>query len=116
MDTAKSVRCLSVSCAAIALAGSLLAATPAHAGAAPERRAVIVRYNDLNLDSATGAGTLYRRIGSAARTVCGREEVSSLAEALQFQRCYDSAVARAIAAVGSPMLSRLAGRTARSST
>jgi UrcA family protein len=107
MDIAKLPR-LSLGCLAVALGGCLLRAAPVHAGAAPEPAAAIVRYHDLDLSTVTGAQTLYRRISAAARSVCGAEGVRPLAELQQWQNCYDSAVARAIAAVDSPLLSRLA--------
>jgi UrcA family protein len=107
MEIAKLPR-LSLGCLAVALSGCLLRAAPVHAGAAPEPPTATVRYHDLDLGTITGAQTLYRRISAAAHAVCGQEGVRPLAELQQWQRCYDSAVARAIATVDSPLLTRLA--------
>jgi UrcA family protein len=64
-----------------------------------------VSYADLNLSTLAGATTLYRRIQQAARSVCGTDDGGrSIGPHLQWRKCYESAIADAIAKVNSPML------------
>lgn len=59
-------------------AGAAILVQPESASAAnplEEPRATIVRIDDLDLDSATGQRRLERRIGRAARWVCGFDRI-----------------------------------------
>jgi UrcA family protein len=65
---------------------------------------VTVSYADLNVSDMAGARTLYRRISAAAGVVCG-EEGRRLEEQVPWRSCYQGAIAEAVAAVNSPLLS-----------
>ncbi|HEX4648180.1 MAG TPA: UrcA family protein [Steroidobacteraceae bacterium] len=99
-----SLGCLAVSSAAMADGGPHYVA-----------RHVTVRYGDLNLSSTAGANTLYLRIVGAARFSCGYEG-RSLLEAREWQSCYKTAVADAVAAVNSPNLTVIYNREQPGST
>jgi UrcA family protein len=71
--------------------------------AAPATHSVAVKYADLNLTAAAGADALYRRIKVAAADVCGYEG-RSLAEIANWHDCMHGAVADAVAAIDSPLL------------
>ena len=93
---------------ALASLGCLVGSAGALAdgGAHYVTHSVTVRYADLNLSSAAGANTLYRRIVGAARFSCGYEG-KSLREQMQWQSCVKSAVADAVATVNSPNLTAI---------
>ncbi len=65
-----------------------------------------VRYADLDLSTASGASTLYRRIKGAALTVCGTEG-GSLVEIAHWHGCVNAAIGEAVASVNSPLLTAL---------
>ena len=97
-----------------ALIGVLLlaAAATATAGttAADSRVRVVsleVEYTDLNLATAAGAKTLYKRISHAAHTVCGSNNSRSLAATSSQRRCVRDAVNAAVEKVGAPTLTVL---------
>jgi UrcA family protein len=90
-----------------ALAGALTAAAlTAPALAADQAPCMTVRYRDLDLTTTTGATMLYRRINGAARSVCGERGYGLFFER-QWDNCYRAAVADAVAAVNSPLLTNL---------
>ncbi len=105
MDRSKSRVWTSLKCTVIALAcvGGL-APVLSFAAAAPK---VTVKYDDLNLNTPQGAGTLLARIRGAARQVCG-EPSARLDLQHAWQVCYQGSIAGAVAAVDSPLLSALA--------
>jgi UrcA family protein len=82
---------------------ALHAAAPASAAlrADPEFVSKVVRFQDLDIATASGAEALYGRIVSAARDVC-RSETYSLARG-----CRSRAVTGAVESVGSPLLSSI---------
>jgi UrcA family protein len=66
-----------------------------------------VVYKDLNLEGNAGAQMLYKRIQGAANQVCGKVDGRDL-QAVSAQRvCVERAVSDAVAAVNSPMLTRV---------
>jgi UrcA family protein len=71
---------------------------------------VTVSYGDLNLASTQGANTLYARIVSAARGVCGASEVDirNLRSLADERSCENNAIAEAVHAVHSPAVAALA--------
>jgi UrcA family protein len=80
--------------------------------AAPETeevRSVTVSYADLNLSTVAGARSLYHRIQGAARTVCPQEGVRDLGRYYGWKRCYEGAIANAVAKVNSPLLTEVHG-------
>jgi UrcA family protein len=71
--------------------------------ATPGTHSMTVSYSDLNLTAAAGADTLYRRIEGAAADVCGYEG-RALAEIANWHDCVHGAIAQAVAAIDSPLL------------
>jgi UrcA family protein len=66
-----------------------------------------VEYTDLNLATTAGAKTLYKRISHAAHTVCGSNNLRSVAMQSAFRRCVREAVNAAVEEVGAPTLTAL---------
>ena len=66
---------------------------------------VTVSYADLDLASAAGAQTLYARLSSAARQVCGAEPRNvELRQHASFRSCYHQALDEAVDRVDSEQL------------
>ena len=84
------------------------AALGAHAGDStgdvPTRK---VHYADLNLNTPTGAATLYRRIEQAAVQVCDFNESRDLAKVAMVKACIDRAMEQSVKAVNIPQLTRV---------
>jgi UrcA family protein len=93
-----------------ALAASLLAAT-ASAGAvygwSDQPPSVTVRYGDLNLASADGRSSLYRRLRQAAQQVCPDADASDMGRFARSQACQIQAVQRALRSIGGPVVAQL---------
>jgi UrcA family protein len=71
-------------------------------------RSLTVSFADLDLSRAAGAQALYKRIKFAARRVCGSQgNYASLAAQSAWRKCYDTAVANAVAEVDRPSLTAL---------
>ena len=64
----------------------------------------IVKFGDLDVTRPAGAQELYRRITHAARDVCETVSAGGSATAIANRLCTDRAIARAVAAVDSPLL------------
>lgn len=92
--------------ACASLAALAAAALGAPALAADQAPCMTVNYRDLDLTTTAGAALLYRRIGGAARSVCGERGYGLFFER-QWDSCYREAVAGAVAAVNSPLLTDL---------
>jgi UrcA family protein len=65
-----------------------------------------VSYADLNLSRPEGAARLYRRIERAAAKVCVTPNDRQLSNRARRDSCIEQAIARAVAAVGAPALTR----------
>jgi UrcA family protein len=92
------------------IAAATLITVAALAGAAANADDAVpsqaVSFGDLNLNSAQGAATLYKRIEAAARSVCPANGSDRQLERITSrQSCYDQAVARAVRQVNSSSLS-----------
>jgi UrcA family protein len=92
----------------LAAAATGLLAASAHAGtltpthdSAPSRT---VSFADLDLTTQQGVVTLHRRIVNAARQVCPMPDTMNLGQVMRARTCQNQAVARAVRAVGNPML------------
>jgi UrcA family protein len=83
--------------------------------AAPDAEvpSVTLQYRSADLDTPHGIAILYRRIRSAASSVCGAYDNALLEEKVQWNECVDQAVARAVAAVHSETLTAYHGRRVR---
>jgi UrcA family protein len=80
------------------LSANCLAATPSD-----NVRTQIVSYADLDTTRVAGAQALYHRIQQAARDVCeGNDAGAYLKES--YKHCTSAAISRAVADVGSPLL------------
>lgn len=91
---------LSVTISAISLLfGSATALTAPSAGTVAVTK--VVRFNDLDLASGTGAETLYERISAAARVVC-----RGMPQA-EVRACRTRAVDDAVRSIGNPLLSSI---------
>ena len=77
----------------------------AHAGPSEDVASQTVRFDDLNLASEAGIAALYRRIQSAARSVCGPVNVTGSRIASQeWKDCVSNSVRQAIFTVNRPRL------------
>jgi UrcA family protein len=94
----KSNKLLIVAAAAFALGGV------ATAGTGDDTNSVVVRYGDLNLESAAGIKSLHKRIRNAAQSVCSQLNTRILGLRDDYKQCVDKAVADGIAAVGNANL------------
>jgi len=93
----------------VAIAAVVCSATIAKADASFEPRSVTVQFADLDADNTQGAASLYRRLKSAAASVCrdldpGRQ----LARARAYTDCLQTALGNAIVAVDRPSLTAYA--------
>jgi UrcA family protein len=95
----------------LAAAATLSAAIPARAQISDAVPSVTVKYGDLDIGSPAGAQALLRRIEAAANTACGgAPDIRELSQWASFESCRRSAVAGAVVAVDSPMLTAMAHR------
>jgi UrcA family protein len=93
----------------LAAAATLSCAIPAVAQISDAVPSVTVKYGELNIGSWAGAQVLLRRIEVAANTACGgAPDIRELNRLASFEACRRSAVARAVVAVKSPMLTAMA--------
>ena len=76
------------------------------AAAETETVSVIVKYGDLNISNREGAATLYQRIATAARNVCGSYDTDSWhrRSLASVEACVHKAIADAVTKVGQPEL------------
>jgi UrcA family protein len=87
--------------ALVALAG-ILGSSPGWASPP----SVTVKFGDLDLNSTAGATTLYHRIHSAAKAVCGTAG-TQMVQIAQWQGCVKDATSDAIARVNNPLLTSI---------
>jgi UrcA family protein len=96
-------------CVATALISALpIFALPANCPAAAPAdnvRTQIVTFADLDTTRAAGAHALYHRIQRAARDVCEVDDARAYPSE-SYQHCTSAAIARAVAEVGSPLLTQ----------
>jgi len=98
--------------AAITLSTCLVAYS---ASAEPNVKAQTVSFADLDLSKAAGAQTLYKRIKAAARNVCGpSDNYTFVTPSAAFRKCYDKAIADAVAQIDRPSLTALHREETRS--
>jgi len=68
----------------------------------------VVRYDDLNLDTAAGIKVLYARLSNAASHVCGSQAYTvDLRGAAAHRACFDSALNNAVEKIGNQNLQAL---------
>jgi UrcA family protein len=96
--------------AALALSACLVAYN-----ASAQPNAQTVSFADLDLSKAAGAQTLYKRIKAAARNVCGpSDNYTFVTPSAAFRKCYDKAIADAVAQIDRPSLTALHREVTRS--
>jgi UrcA family protein len=83
--------------------------------AAPTK--MLVHYSDLDLSRPAGALSLYRRLQTAAETVCTPLDGQDVGHKLMFRHCVADAISRAVTEVDQPALgayyrAKLQGRNA----
>lgn len=102
------VRCLVLATLATACLAATSTVTQA-ADKSPDSEPMkkTVTYGDLNLANPQGVEHLYRRIVGAAQQVCADNDGRSLQAKEQFSICIKQSIARAVAAVDQPALTRL---------
>lgn len=89
------------------LASALVAGAQIAHGADPTdgaRRHVVVPLSDLNPTSIEGATTLYRRLQSAAESVCTEGATRDLATVFRVKACVSGAISAAAADINQPSL------------
>ncbi|HWK73295.1 MAG TPA: UrcA family protein [Povalibacter sp.] len=91
-------------CVTAALSCGALAAT---AGTPLPENSVVVRYDDLNLANPAGIQTLYRRIRTAAKVVCGGSESRSVQAMYLASQCRERAIDDAVGKVNNRILSAM---------
>jgi UrcA family protein len=103
--TSASRHMLVASAILIALALSFSTASSAYAGTTPSQ--VIVKFADLDISSSQGAQALFRRIRSAAQSVCWRMYTGESNEAYKLNKdaCLKKVIADAVTKVNQPALS-----------
>ena len=67
----------------------------------------VVKFQDLNLSTSTGAASLYSRLQAASRAVCAPLVGRELERAKQYTACYEKALGDAVKNVNSKQLSNL---------
>jgi UrcA family protein len=85
-----------------------IASSALYADSAPDgiRHSTRVHYADLNLNQPVGVAALYHRITRAANRVCGQRTLTGSNYPLpDYTRCYNKAIASAVARVDRPQLS-----------
>jgi UrcA family protein len=97
---------------AIALIAALGLVNSASANGAEEPLTQKVAYEDLNLDSVSGASTLYARLKNAARAVCSPLESGDILHRAAWQSCYNHAIDTAVANVNKAQVTALRVRGA----
>ena len=102
----KSTKLLTLAAVALALGGVT------QAGVKRETNSVVVRYGDLNLESAEGIKSLHKRIRNASQTVCVSFDTRILGLRDAYDQCVEKAVKDSVAAIGNPKLTNYhAGRS-----
>jgi UrcA family protein len=69
-----------------------------------DTRSVTVRYADLDLSEQAGVESLYQRLRTAARHVCGSKETRYLEAVRDWRRCHNTALEQAIKEVANERL------------
>ncbi len=103
---------LAAAAVAVAITGSLFAATLGVASAAPSDSppSIRVSYADLDLSTDRGVRILYGRIVAAAQQVCPDVEMQNLTLYWKMRACQKRAIAAAVQQVGSPRLAAILAR------
>jgi UrcA family protein len=82
-------------------------------GAETSERSIVVSLHDLDANDPDDARVIYERIKLAAEHVCRRSSDRDMALTPERWACVRAAIARAVASIRSPALTRLAGEPRR---
>jgi UrcA family protein len=85
----------------VAFMGNAFASTPAE-----ERPIRVVQFADLDLSRPAGISALYGRIETAANNVCESASNREMARYVRWHLCLNHAIARAVADLGIPALTK----------
>ena len=69
--------------------------------------AVIVNFSDLDIARGSGVQTLYQRLRTAAKTVCGMKDTRNLTVMQEWRACYKQALNGAVEKVNIESLDKL---------
>ncbi len=69
--------------------------------------AVTVNFSDLDVARGAGVETLYQRLRTAAKAVCGAKDIRKLNETKAWRACYTQALDNAVEKVGNERLNQL---------
>ncbi len=105
-----------ISAASLVALGCAAIDSTAQAADAQQPLTRTVAYGDLNLDSEQGAKVLYARLRHAAEDVCFPLDSRDLAQKTAWQRCFNHAVASAVAQVNRATVTALHNQTVGHST
>ena len=89
------------------LAGVMAAGAAGAATSDSDLPSVVVKFDDLTLDTDSGVNQLYRRIVFAAKQVCPDDGMRDLMAHRWVEQCRKQAVARAIQQIDNPRLAAL---------
>lgn len=87
---------------ALAIAGQAAAATTR----THEFPSVVVRYDELRLNTTAGVAQLHARLRAAAKQVCGPSDTRVLSLREAYQRCVNDALSQSVDSVGNSNLTR----------
>lgn len=88
----------------VALALSGLASASTRGDIPGDVPSIVVKYDELDLDSAAGVKSLHARLRTAALTVCSSLNSRILGLRDQYDHCVRDAMARSVAEIGNPSL------------
>jgi len=74
---------------------------------ATDAPAVIVNFSDLDIARGSGVETLYQRLRTAAKTVCGEKDTRNLTVMQEWRACYKEALDGALQKVNNASLDKL---------
>jgi len=76
---------------------------------------VLVHYSDTAFDSVEGAASVYRKLRTAARRVCGINDGSRLTldQSIKTQECFETTLADAVRRIDRPMLTSVHSKHSR---
>jgi UrcA family protein len=82
----------------------------------PAPAKVLVHYSATSFDTAEGTADVYRRLKTAARSVCGLNNGSHLTldQGIAARECFATALADAVRRIDSPKLTSVHGKNSRS--
>lgn len=97
--------------AALAVSGAQGAGLAPLPDAGRDIKSITVNFEDLDLAGTAGAETLYGRLRTAARRVCGKADLRDLQAVGEVKRCRTEALDDAVAKINHPRLTAVHGRS-----